>query len=113
MNPIVERMQRAQQYLERAERLEGTGQPVVCATYVRRAGELIEETRTLVAAHRGPEFATQLAMMRAAQVVVDHYKGVWKNLQEAFRPIAAAMQAIGEQTQGDYVLGGPSKGGGS
>ena len=113
MNPIVERMQRAQQYLERAANLEETGQPALCATYVRRAGELIEETRTLVAAHRGPGFATNLAMERAAQVVVDHYKNVWANLKEALRPMAEAMRAISEATQADYVLASPSKGGSS
>lgn len=113
MNAIQERMQRAQQYLERAAHLEGTGQPALCATYVRRAGDLIEETRTLVAAHRGPEFATHLAMKRAAQVVIDHYKGVWADIKRIMRPIMNAVQATAEATQDDYVLGGPSKGGGS
>lgn len=106
MNPIVERMQRAQQYLERAAHLEGTGQPVVCATYVRRAGELIEETRTLVAAHRGPEFATWLAMKRAAQVVIDHYRGIWADIKRITQSAVAS-------TLDDYALAGPSKGGGS
>lgn len=106
MNPIQERMQRAQQYLERADRLEGTGQPVVCGTYVRRAGELIEETRTLVAAHRGPAFVTELAMRRAAQLVIDHYKGVWASIKKLMQPALAF-------TLDDYALAGPSKGGGS
>ncbi len=95
-------MQRAQQYLERAAHLEGTGQPALCATYVRRAGDLIEETRTLVAEHRGPNHATGLALQRAGQ-----------RIKDAFRPFVDFIRGVAEATQDDYVLGGPSKGGGS
>lgn len=112
MNAVTERMQRAQQCLERAAHLEGTGQPKVCADYVRRAGELIEEARTLVAEGRGPEHATRLANERAAQLLLDSFKEAWGNIKTAFRPFIEALRAAQEVTQKDYVLAGPSKGGG-
>ena len=87
MNPVVERMQRAQQYLERAAHLEGTGQPVLCALYTRRAGHLIERVRSMVADQRGGLHATELALERAGRFV-----------ETMFR---------------EGLLGGSSKGGGS
>lgn len=104
MNPIVERMQRAQQYLNRAEHLKATGQPVLCATYARRAGQLIEEARTLVAEHRGSPYVTALAMERAAQQVLDIVKAAWADIREIAWPAV-------EATQNNYALAGPSKGG--
>ncbi|WP_417220556.1 hypothetical protein [Arthrobacter sp.] len=104
-------MQRAQHLLERAAHLEGTGQPMLCRTYVRRAGELIEESRTLVAAERGPRFETWLAFQRAGQSVVDAFD----RAARAWQPFKALARELGyklaEDHQGNYVLGGPSKGG--
>lgn len=79
---------RAQRYLERAARLEGSGQPKVCADYVRRAGELIDEGRE------------QMAWAR----------GGWK-------PFKLAIERLGflepASTRNDFALAGPSKGSGS
>ncbi|MBM6622636.1 hypothetical protein JTF08_13555 [Micrococcaceae bacterium RIT802] len=100
----VDRMQRAQRHLRKAAQLEGTGQPMLCATYARRAVELIDEARTSTAAYRGPKHATRLALQRSAQVLVDAIRPAWQALKRDLR-------AAGHGTQADFTLAGPSKGG--
>jgi hypothetical protein len=115
VNAVTERMQRARQYLERAARLEGTGQPVLCQTYVRRAGELIEETRTVVAAHRGSRFKSQLAMERAAGLIevwlapqFGAFQDAVARATESMEKNARRIRAMNEWFERPLPLRGPS-----
>src|SRR6185312_3272965 len=99
MNAVEERLQRAQRYLERAAHLEGTGQPKVCADYVRRAGELIEEAREDLAWQRGGFKPFALAAERLGLVT-----------RKAFEEARGVLVRAAKDVQESYALAGPSKG---
>lgn len=110
MNTVTERMQSAQQYLERAAHLEGTGQPKVCADYVRRAGELIEEAREDLAWQRGGFRPFVLAAERLGYLP-DKVGAIVSNAMAKLTDTVNSMSRA-EHTPADYALVGPSKGGG-